>query len=88
VANPDGSVVIMVANHAVNTPSTDNNGPGTARDVALDVSALGTFSSASLLMIDKTTSVANGPSATTVTPSAQITISLDGYSVAFLTLTP
>ena len=88
VANPDGSVVIMLANHAVNTASTDNNGPGAARDVAIDVSALGSFSSASLLTLDKNTSVANGPLAVTVTPSAQMTISFDGYGVSFLTLTP
>lgn len=85
VANPDGSVAILVANHTVNAP-TDNNGPGVQQIVQLDVSALGTFSSGSLLTIDENTNVANGPSATAVTPAAQMTITLNGYSVAFLTL--
>jgi hypothetical protein len=87
VVNSDGSVVIMVANHAVNA-STDNNGPGAARSVQVDVSALGTFSSGSLLTIDKNTSVTSGPMAAAATPAAQMTITLDGYSVAFLTLKP
>ena len=87
VVNSDGSVVIMVANHAVNA-STDNNGPGAARSVQVDVSALGTFSSGSLLTIDKNTSVTSGPMAAGVAPAAQMTIPLDGYSVAFLTLNP
>jgi len=88
VANSDGSVVIMVSNHAVNTPATDNNGPGGPRSVLVDVSALGTFSSGSLLIIDTNTSVASGPAATSVTPAAQMTITLGGYGVAFLTLKP
>lgn len=87
VLNSNGSAVIMVANHAVNAPS-DNNGPGAPRSVLVDVSALGSFSSGSLLTIDTNTSVASGPAATAVTPAAQITISFNGYGVAFLTLTP
>jgi len=87
VVNSDGSVVVMVANHAVNA-AIDNNGPGASRTVQVDVSALGTFSSGSQLMIDKDTSVASGPVATGVTPAPQMTITLNGYSVAFLTLTP
>jgi hypothetical protein len=87
VLNANGSVVVMVANHGVNA-SSDNNGPGIARSVVVDVSALGTFSKGSLLVIDKDTSVGDGPTATPVTPAAQITIGMNGYSVAFLTLTP
>jgi len=87
VANSDGSVVIMVANHAVNA-ATDNDGPGTPRTVVVDVSALGAFSSGALLLIDANTNLANGPTETPVTPSTQVTISLDGYGVAFLTLKP
>jgi hypothetical protein len=88
VVNSDGSVVIMVANHGVNNPATDNNGPGVMRSVLLDVSGLGAFSSGSLLTIDKTTSVSSGPTAAAVTPAPQMTITLNGYSVAFLTLKP
>jgi len=87
VINTDGSLVVMVANHAVNA-TTDNNGPGASRSVQVDVSALGTFSSGTLLTIDKNTSVATGPTASTVTHGPQITITLNGYSVAFLTLKP
>jgi hypothetical protein len=83
--NPDGSVVLMLANHAVNA-ATDNNGPGAPRTIAVDVSALGTFTSGSLLTIDASTSVTSGPIATSVTPSASMTVSLNGYGVAFLTL--
>jgi len=39
-------------------------------------------------MIDKDTSVTSGPAATGVTSAPQMTITLNGYSVAFLTLTP
>jgi hypothetical protein len=87
VRNADGSVVVMIADHAVKT-STDNNGPGDARAVALDLSALGSFSSASLMTIDANTSVANGPTAAAITPTAQMTIQLGGYGVAFLKLAP
>ena len=85
VQNPDDSVVIMIANHAINA-LTDNNGPGAPRTVAIDVSALGSFQSGSLLTIDANTSVSSGPIATSVTPSAQMTVNLNGYGVAFLTL--
>jgi hypothetical protein len=83
--NPDGSVVIMLADHALNAPN-DNNGPGAPRTIAVDVSALGSFTSGSLLTIDAGTSVTSGPTATPVTPSASMTVSLNGYGVAFLTL--
>lgn len=85
--NGDRSVVIMVANHAVNA-SGDNNGPGVPRTVQVDVSALGTFSSGSLLLIDKNTSASAGPIEGSMTPAAKVTITLDGYAVAFLTLKP
>jgi len=41
-----------------------------------------------LLTIDKNTNVASGPSASSVSPAAQITITLDGYSVGLLSLKP
>jgi hypothetical protein len=85
VRNPDNSVVIMIANHAVNA-STDNNGPGAPRTISIDVSALGSFTTASLLTIDANTSVTSGPTATSVTPSPQMTVVLNGYGVAFLAL--
>jgi hypothetical protein len=83
--NGDDSVVVMVANHAVNSPN-DNNGPGAPRTISIDVSALGTFTSGSLLTIDANTSVTAGPTATSVTPSPQMTVVLNGYGVAILAL--
>jgi hypothetical protein len=83
--NPDNTVVIMLANHALNS-LTDNNGPGAPRTISVDVSTLGTFSSASLLTIDAGTSVTSGPVTVSVTPSSKMTVSFDGYGVAFLTL--
>jgi hypothetical protein len=54
--------------------------------VLVDTSAFGNFSSASLLLIDGNTNVATGPTASSVTPAAQIPIAFTGYGVAFLTL--
>ncbi len=88
VLKTDGSVVVMISNHTIDNPASDNNGPGVAQNVLVDVSALGSFSSASLLVIDSSTSVTNGPVSTSVTPAAQITIPLNGYSVGFLILKP
>lgn len=85
VLNVDGSVVVMVSNHAVASP-TDNNGAGLAADVAVDTSALGSFNSASELIIDSTTSAATGPSPVTISPSSPIKLQLNGYSVAFIKL--
>ena len=88
VINSDHSVTIMVSNHAVNDPSTDNNGPGAPRTVLIDVSALGTFSTGTLTTIDASTSVSSGPIPASVAPAPQMTITLNGYGVAFLQLHP
>ena len=85
VRNADNSVTVMVANYALHSAG-DNNGPGSPRTVQIDTSAFGAFASASLLTIDASTNVATGPTATSVTPAAQINITLNGYGVAFLTL--
>ena len=85
VTNSDNSVVIMIANHALKSP-VDNDGPGASKSVDVDVSALGNFGSASLLAIDANTSLATGPVAKPVAPASPISLTLDGYAVAFLTL--
>jgi hypothetical protein len=86
VQNPDGSVVIMLSNHSVQSPS-DNNGPGAAHTIGLDVSALGSFSSGSSLAIDATTSSTSGPGQPVAfTPESQITVTMSGYGVTFLAL--
>jgi hypothetical protein len=79
--------VAELSDRTVNSPS-DNNGPGSPRSVLLDVSALGTFTSGTLVTIDSSTSASTGPTPVAVTPAAQITLTLNGYSVAFLTLKP
>jgi hypothetical protein len=88
VVNANGSVVVMIANHAVNTATTDNNGAGVSFKLTVDISALGTFSTGSFLVIDKDTNVTSGPSPVSVTPAAQISFNLNGYSVGFLVLKP
>ena len=86
--NADGSVVVMVADHAV-ASATDNNGAGAPRTVVVWVSTLGNFSSASLLTIDANTSATTGPAtAVSVTPTAQMKVKLGGYGVTWLVLKP
>jgi hypothetical protein len=87
VLNSDNSVVVMIANHAIDA-ATDNDGLGVSKTVTVDVSALGSFATANLLVIDNKTNVASGPSATPVTPASKITMNLEGYSVGFLGLKP
>lgn len=83
--NVDGSVVILMSNYAVAKPMTDNNGPGLARTFALDLSALGTFRSATLVTLDASTP-ANGPALQSLVPSAQMQVTLSGYGAALLRL--
>jgi hypothetical protein len=85
--NADGSVVVMVDDRAVTSP-TDNNGSGSARTVVVDLSGLGSFTSASLLTIDAATSASTGPVAAALTPAARMTVSLPGYGTAWLVLKP
>ena len=85
--NSDGSVVVMMADHAVHDPN-DNNGPGDPRTVILDVTALGTFTTATQLTIDTNTDTVNGPAEVAIPPAARMTVSLGGYGVTFVTLHP
>jgi hypothetical protein len=86
--NADGSVTVMVDDHAV-ASATDNNGPGAPRTVIVDVSGLGNFSSASVLTIDASTSATTGPAtAVSVTPAARMPVTLGGYGVSWLMLKP
>jgi hypothetical protein len=86
--NADGSVTVMVDDHAV-ASATDNNGAGAPRTVIVDVSELGNFSSASLLTINSSTSATTGPAtAVSVTPAGRMTVTLGGYGVSWLMLKP
>jgi hypothetical protein len=66
--NPDGSVVILMSSHGVQKIYKDNNGTGVSRTFALDLSALGKFSSAILVTLDAATPT-TGPQIQSVTPS-------------------
>jgi uncharacterized protein (TIGR03437 family) len=81
----DGSVVIMLIDHAL-LLTTDNNGPGVAFTFNVDVSALGSFNSVTTLSIDTLTSAAAGPSPQTVPFMPNLSVTLPGYGVAFLRL--
>jgi uncharacterized protein (TIGR03437 family) len=83
--NPDGSVVILMSNHAVQNIYKDNNGPGDSRTFALDLSALGNFSSATSVTLDGATPAA-GPQLQSLTPSAQMQVTIPGYGAALLRL--
>jgi len=83
----DGTVRVMVVDRAIHAP-TDNNGAGDPRTVIVDTSRFGTFSSASLLTIDATTNVTNGPTGAGIPSASRIAVTLNGYGTAFLTLTP
>lgn len=85
VQNTDGSAVVLISNHAV-ASSADNNGAGLLGKITLNVSAVGSFSTASLVTIDSTTSPISGPTAVAISPASPITLLLDGYSVALLKL--
>ncbi|MGD0830205.1 MAG: hypothetical protein ABR907_04630 [Terracidiphilus sp.] len=82
-----GAVTVMVVDRAVHA-ATDNNGSGDPRTVVVDLSSLRSFSSASLLTIDASTNTSAGPAPVTVAPATRISVTLPGYGVAFLTLTP
>jgi len=85
VRNTDGSVVVLISNHAVASPS-DNNGAGLDARITLDVSGLGGFGSATLVMIDSTTSPVTGPTPVSISATSPITLTLNGYSSALLKL--
>ena len=86
--NADNSVVIMVDNHAIANPSADNNGTGAPRTVVLDLSTLGSFTSASQLAFDAGSSATTAPAWSGVTPAARVNVTLPGYGVTFLKLVP
>jgi len=83
VRNDDGSAVVMLVNHKVASPN-DNNGPGVPRTVALDVSALGAFTSITQVTIDAATDPTKGPAPATLAFTPQVQVTMNGYSVSFL----
>ncbi len=85
VRNDDSSAVVMVDNHAV-ASLRDNNGRGAPVVVSLDLSALGSFHTAQLITIDASTDPTHGPTPTSATPTANMTVSVSGYGVTFVEL--
>jgi len=85
VMNPDGSVVVLISNHAV-ASAADNNGKGLDGKVAVNLSGLGPFTTASLVTIDSTTSPVTGPTPVAISPTSPIILTLNGYSSALLKL--
>lgn len=83
----NGVVRVMIVDRAVHAPG-DNNGTGDPRTVIVDTSSLGNFTAASLMTIDATTDVTNGPAAVEMAPGPRLAVSLNGYGVAFLSLMP
>jgi hypothetical protein len=79
----DGKKVIMIANHQV-AGANDNNGPGVAKTITLDLSQAGSYSTAWLVTMDATTSPATGPLPVAVTPAQQLELKFAGYGVQFL----
>jgi hypothetical protein len=83
----DGAVVVTIVNRAVHS-SSDDNGNGDPRTVVVDLSGLSGFAAASLLTIDASTNTTSGPAGMGVPPASRMTVTLPGYGVAFLMLTP
>lgn len=83
----DGTVRVLIVNHAVHA-ATDNNGAGDPRTVVVETYGLGNFGAASLLTVDASTNLANGPAAVPVSPTGRTPVTLNGYGFAVLTLTP
>jgi uncharacterized protein (TIGR03437 family) len=97
VRNVDGSVVILMSNYALapvqasaananSTANYDNNGAGASRTFALDLSPLGSFSSATLVALDAATPLPGGPVLQPLTPASQMQVTLPGYGMALLRL--
>jgi uncharacterized protein (TIGR03437 family) len=83
--NPDGSVVILMSDHAIQNIYKDNNGGGLSRTFALDLSALGSFSSATLVTFDAATP-RTGPELQSLAPSENMQVTIPGYGAALLRL--
>jgi hypothetical protein len=85
VLNTDGSIVLMISNHAV-ASSTDNDGDGLTANISLDVSAVGPFTSVTQVKIDSSTSPSTGPTLASISPTSLIQLTLNGYGVVFVQL--
>ncbi|MGA3024533.1 MAG: glycosyl hydrolase [Bryobacteraceae bacterium] len=85
VRNDDGSVVVMLIDHALLT-GTENNGTGDSRTFQLDVSALGQFASVTMITLDADTDPVAGPAVVTSPYMASLEATVPGYGVVLFKL--
>ena len=82
----DGSRVIMLVDRDV-AAAADNNGSGVSKTVALDISAAGAFTSATVTTLDKNTNTVSGPAPQPVSSiNGVITVNFDGYGTQLVQL--
>jgi len=87
VRNSDNSVSLMVVDYAVHS-TTDDNGAGSPRTVSVDISALGSFSSATQVALNSATNTGTGPVAASLAVTPVLTVNLGGYGCVLIKLTP
>jgi hypothetical protein len=87
VLNANHTVSLMVTNYATGS-TTDNNGAGVARTVYVNLSALGTFSSATDVTLNSSTSTTTGPVQAAIVPSGTLALTLQGYGSSMFVLQP
>jgi len=84
--NANSTVSLMVTNYAT-ASTTDDNGAGAARTVFVNLAALGTFSSATEVDLNSSTSVTAGPASKIVAPGTALTLTFQGYGSSMFVLT-
>jgi len=82
-----GILRVLVVNRALASAS-DNNGTGAARTIVVDLTNYSLFYAASQTQVDANTSLTAGPPWAGVTPAARMTVTLPGYGMSILQLTP
>lgn len=88
--NASSQVIVMLANHAL-VSTADNNGTGADRTLIVDYTNANlpaAPATAGLLVYDSTTGTSAAPTATTVSYSTRIPVTLHGYGLTFLTVGP
>jgi len=85
--NADNSVSLMVTNYAAASTS-DTNGAGALRTVFVNFTGFGTFSSATEVDLNSSTSVTTGPTAKTIIPGTTLALTFQGYGSSMFVLKP
>jgi hypothetical protein len=89
VRNADNSVSMMVTDYAAANVA-DDNGAGAPRLVYVNLTALGTFSSATEVDLNSGTSPTAGPTNSAITPPSNgtLTLTMSGYGTSMFVLKP